>query len=154
MRSLSGGQVIPAIGHLPLARLGPAALQGYYAKKLETGVTSTTVHAHHRLLRTALGHAVRWGLIARNPAALTNPPRPQHRDVTVWDAEQVRLLLGEAKRSSCYYALYLTAMLTGMRQGELLGLRWQDVDFAMKTATVRQTVYRLGKRLTRRLAAS
>jgi integrase len=65
----------------------------------------------------------------------------------VWDAEQVRLFLGEAKHSSRYYGLYLTAMLTGMRQGELLGVRWQDMDFTMKTATIRQTVYRLGKRL-------
>src|SRR5262249_7648110 len=52
---------------------------------------------------------------------------------------------GEAKRNSRYYALYLTALLTGMRQGEMLGLRWQDIDWTLKTATIRQTFYRLGR---------
>ena len=146
--------VIPALGHIPLARLGPQAIQRYYSEvlarevKREGGmrpVTTTTVHAHHRLLRTALGHAVRWGHIARNPASMTNPPRPARRKVTVWDSEQVRLFLGEARRTSRYHALYLTALLMGMRQGELLGLRWQDVDFPTRTATIRQTYYRLGR---------
>jgi integrase len=138
--------IIPDLGPIPLGRLGPQAIQGYYSRQLERGVTSTTVHAHHRLLRTALGHAVRWNLIARNPAASTNPPRPQRRQVPVWDAEQVRLFLGEAKRGSRYYALYLTAILTGMRLGELLGLRWQDVNLLARTATIRGTFYRLGAR--------
>jgi integrase len=146
----------PVIGHVPLARLGPQTIQGLYANLLarevsrggvKRKVTSATVHAHHRLLRTALGHAVRWGHIARNPAAMTNPPRPQRRKVTLWDAEQVRLFLGEAKRTSRYYALYLMAIMTGMRLGELLGLRSQDVDLLAKTVTIRQTFYRLGARV-------
>jgi integrase len=148
--------VIPALGHVPLARLGPQALQRYYSgiltREVSRGggrrnVTTTTANAHHRLLRTALGHAVRWGVMARNPAAMTNPPRPQRRKVTVWDAEQVRLFLGEAKRTSRYCGLYLMAIMTGMRQGELLGLRWQDVDLLAKTVTIRQTFYRLGARV-------
>jgi integrase len=65
----------------------------------------------------------------------------------VWDDEQVRLFLAEAKRTSAYYALYLTALTTGMRQGELLGLRWKDVDLAAGVASVQQTLYRLGKTL-------
>ena len=80
--------------------------------------------------------------MARNPAAMTNPPRPQWSKATVWDIEQVRLFLGEAKRSSRYHALYLMAIMTGMRLGELLGLRWQDVDLLAKRVTIRQTFYR------------
>lgn len=60
------------------------------------------------------------------------------------DEEQVRLFLGEAKKTSPHYALYLTALLSGMRQGELLGLRWKDVDFTLGVASVQQTFYRLG----------
>jgi integrase len=151
--------IIPALGPLPLSRLGPQALQGYYGALCERTVRRrcegrlevvpirmATAHAHHRLLRTALGHAVRWGLIARNPAALTNPPRPQRRQVAVWDTEQVQLFLGVAKRTSPHYPLYLTAILTGMRLGELLGFRWQDVNLVMRTVTIRQTFYRLGRR--------
>jgi len=63
----------------------------------------------------------------------------------VWDEEQVRLFFAEAKRSSSFYRLYLTALLTGMRQGELLGLRWQDVDFLLGRLAVQHTFYRLGK---------
>ncbi len=63
----------------------------------------------------------------------------------VWDEEQVRLFLAEARRSSAYYALYLTALTTGMRQGELMGLRWKDMDLALGVASIQQTLYRLGK---------
>jgi integrase len=52
----------------------------------------------------------------------------------VWDEEQVRMFIAEAKRSSQYYLLYLAAVLTGMRQGELLGLRWKDVNFTQAVA--------------------
>jgi integrase len=148
--------LIPALGHIPLARLGPDAIQGYYSEMRGRDVRGRppgrkvgagTVRSHHRLLRTALGHAARWRLIAGNPATLTNPPRVERRHPDIWDPERVRLFLGEARRSSRYHALYLTAILTGMRQGELLGLRWQDVNLVQKTATIRQTLCRLGKRL-------
>ena len=61
----------------------------------------------------------------------------------VWDEEQIRLFLAEARRSSPYYPLYLTAILTGMRQGELLALRWQDVDWTYGRASIRQTLVRI-----------
>jgi len=64
----------------------------------------------------------------------------------VWDEEQVRLFLAEAKRSSPYYRLYLAALLTGMRQGELLGLRWKDLGPTLHVASVQQTFYRLGRK--------
>ena len=64
----------------------------------------------------------------------------------VWDQEQVRLFLAEAKRSSPYYRLYLAALLTGMRQGELLGLRWKDLGPTLGVASVQQTFYRLGRK--------
>jgi integrase len=69
--------VTQRLGVVPLARLTPAMIQGYYTEKRAEGLSPTTVHAHHRLLRLALGHAERWCLIPRNPAVRTNPPRPQ-----------------------------------------------------------------------------
>jgi integrase len=151
--------LIPSLGHIPLARLCPQDIQGYYSQMLQRDVRgrlpgrkvrASTVRSHHRLLRTALGHAVRWGLIARNPATLVNPPKVERRHPDIWDPERVRLFLGEAKRRSRYHALYLTAILTGMRQGELLGLRWQDVNLVQKTATIRQTLCRLGGRVVQK----
>ena len=134
----------PALGHIPLARLTVQAIQGYISYKLSEGLSSTTLLHHHRLLHEALKHAVRWGLLTRNPAEWADPPRTQRTEMHVWDEEQVRMFLAEAKRSSAYYPLYLAAVLTGMRQGELLGLRWRDVNFALEAVTVQQTLYRLG----------
>src|SRR5437867_9193226 len=62
----------------------------------------------------------------------------------VWDQEQTQVFLAEAKRSSSYYPLYLTAISTGMRAGELLGLRWSSIDFLLGTARVERTFYRMG----------
>jgi integrase len=63
----------------------------------------------------------------------------------VLDEEQVRLFLAEARRSSPHYALYLAAIMTGMRQGELMGLRWRDVDLVLGVAAIQQTFYQMGK---------
>lgn len=135
----------PALGSYPLGRLSPLAIQGYFRDRLERGLSSTTVRHHAMLLHEALRHAVRWGLLTRNPCDMVDPPRRRPAEVRVWDEEQVRLFLAQAKRASPYYRLYLAAVTTGMRQGELLGLCWRDVDLAMGTASVRRTFYRLGK---------
>jgi integrase len=65
----------------------------------------------------------------------------------VLDEEQTRLFLAEAKRSSSHYRLFLAAVLTGMRQGEVLGLRWRDINLTLGTISVQQTLYRLGKKV-------
>jgi len=146
-RSIVRVHVAPALGHVPLATLSGQTIQGYLSRKLQEGLSAATVHKHYRLLHEALGHAVKWGLVTRNPAVLADPPRPRRKEMRALDEEQVRLFLAEAKRSSPYYRLYLAAVTTGMRQGELLGLRWQDVDLALGTASVRQTFYRLGRQM-------
>jgi len=133
----------PALGHLPLSVVSPQAIQGYMSRKLQEGLSPTTVQHHYRLLHEVLGHAVKWGLLARNPAAMAQPPRRRRYEPKIWDEEQIRLFLAEAKRSSRYYPLYLTAIMTGMRAGELAGLRWQDVDLVTGVASVRQTLYRM-----------
>lgn len=138
-------QLTPKLGHVPLAQLSGQAIQGYLSGKLQD-YHPNTVHKHYRVLRQALGHAVKWGLLGRNPAAMADPPRLRRRDVNVWDEEQVRVFLAEARRASRLYPLFLTAIMTGMRQGELLGLRWTDVDLTLGVASVRQTFVRLGKR--------
>jgi len=97
------------------------------------------------VLHKALGQAVKLGLLARSPCEFVEPPRIRRPEMQVLDEEQVRIFLGEAKRSSRYYSLYLMAVLTGMREGELLGLRWKDVDLTLGVASIQQTFYRLGR---------
>ena len=137
----------PAIGLIPLQKLSPQAIEGYLTTKLRTGLSPTTVRHHAVLLHGALRRAVRWGLLARNPADMVDPPRRARPEVRVLDEEQSRLFLSEAKRSSSHYRLFLAALTTGMRQGELLGLRWKDADLVLGAASVQQTLYRMGKRI-------
>ncbi len=135
----------PALGHTPLARLSAQAIQSYFSKQLRGGrLSSTSLRYQFAVLNEALGHAVRWGLLVRNPCGFVDPPRPRSREMHVLDEEQARLFLAEAQRSSRHYLLYLTALLTGMRQGELLGLRWRDVDLATGAITIQQSLSRLG----------
>lgn len=136
--------LIPALGNVPLARLNPQIIQMHLSQKLAQGQNATSVQCHFAVLREALRHAVRWGLLAHNPTDSVDPPRRRRRDMQVWDEEQVRLFLAEARRSSNNYCLYLTAIPTGMRQGELLGPRWCDIDFVLGIASIQQTIYRLG----------
>lgn len=135
----------PTLGHIPLGRLAPQTIQGYLTSKLHTGLSPTTVRYHAAILHQALRQAVKWGLLAHNPVDRVDLPRRARVEMRVWDEEQVRMFLAEARRSSAYYALYLTALTTGMRQGELMGLRWRDVDLTLGVASIQQTLYRIGK---------
>jgi integrase len=115
-------------------------------EKRARGQSPATVHATHRTLRTALGCALREGKVKRNVAQLAQAPRVKRRTIPIWDSEQLTLFLGAAKRTCIRYPLFFTAVATGMRLGELLGLRWSDLDWASKCLFVRQTFYRLGQK--------
>jgi integrase len=141
--------ILPAIGRIPLAKLQPEHISRMLSSLSERGSLSpTTVRYVYSVLRTGLGHALRQGKIVRNVATLVDPPAKAHREQQPLSAEQVRTFLagihGDGRE-----ALYITALGTGLRQGELLALRWQDADLATGTVTVRNTL----QRFTRQLAA-
>lgn len=121
---------VPEIGHLPLARLTPQHVQRLYAGRLERGLSPTTVRHLHTTLHTALGQAAKWGVVARNVIGLVAPPRSTHREMSVLSPEQARALLAAASGDGLE-ALFVLALSNGMRQGELLGLRWKDVGLEM-----------------------
>jgi len=121
--------IIPELGHIRLQTLKPSDLEAFYSRKLQAGLSRRSVAFLHAVLRRALGHAERLGLIDRSPAGRVEPPRwnaPQAR--TLSPAEAARFL--EAARRSEYYPLFVLALATGMRKGELLALRCSDVDLA------------------------
>lgn len=141
----------PALGHVLLQKVLPMQIQAYYSKALESGrrdgkggLSRRTVQYHHAVLREALHHAVKWRLIALNPADACEAPRPEKTEMEVFNAEEVRQLLS-LTRGHEDEAIIKTALFTGMRQGELLGLRWRDVDLDQKVLHVQQTVGRLPK---------
>ena len=94
---------------------------------LQRGLSARTVLHTHRILKQALGHAVRWGLLIRNVAESATPPRPERKNTQMWDPETIDQFL-EVAKGSRYSNLYHLAILTGLRRSELLGLRWQNVD--------------------------
>jgi integrase len=115
----------------PLGRLEPGDLRRLYATKLSSGLSSTSVHHLHAVVHTALQRAVEDGIVGRNVAALVGRAnRPKVRRVemhTIADGEQPRRFL-EAARGERLEGLLVLAITTGMRRGELLALRWKDVD--------------------------
>lgn len=131
--------LVSEIGHLELAKLQPLHLQKLYADKLSTGLSARTVRYIHAILHRALGQAVRWQILHRSVADAVELPRVERKEMQTLDLEGVAKLLNAAAEDRLY-ALYLMAVTTGMRQGELLGLRWQDVDLAAGTVMIRQTL--------------
>jgi integrase len=132
---------IPQLGALRLARLGPVDLQQLYARKLTAGASPTSVHHLHAVLHRALRQAFEWGILVRNVADLVKPPRMTRREMSTLSPEQARALL-DAVAGDRLEALYVVGITTGMRQGEILGLRWVDVDLDGARAHVRTTLHR------------
>ena len=132
----------PDLGHIRLARLTPETIQLLLAKKLAQGLAPQTVRNIHATLRAALRQAERWSVLARNPASLVSPPRVAREELQPRSVEQAQAFL-QAVREDRLSALYYVAML-GLRQGEILGLRWEDLDFAVNTLRVQRTLQRYG----------
>jgi integrase len=127
---------LPEIGRQPLSKLAPQHLQRLYANRQEAGLSAMSIRHLHAVLHRALGQAARWGLVARNVADLVTPPRAERHEMQTLSPEQARAFL-EAAQGDRFHALYVLAASTGMRQGELLALRWQDVDLDRDTVQVR-----------------
>ncbi len=124
------------IAGVQIAQLRPAAIQAVLAaSKTPTRAYALAIG----VLRQALDRAVELHLIERNPAAGLKPPRIEHREMRVLSRDQVQAFLAAA-RADRYYALYALALFTGLRQGELLGLRWSDVDVTHGRLTVARTL--------------
>jgi integrase len=139
--------ILPTLGRLPIARLRPEQLDRLYAGLLAKGLSRTSVQHIHAILRRSLSQATRRGVIARNPTDLVDPPGRDHPEMQVLSIEQARALLAAARRPrhAALEALYVLALTTGMRRGELLALRWADVDVSRRTLTVTGTLQRVNR---------
>jgi integrase len=119
--------LVPTIGSVKLKKLSAMHVQGIYRSMLNRGLASRAVQYTHAVLHRALKQAVRWGLVPRNVCEDVNRPRLRREEMRPLDREQARCLL-EAAEGDRFEALYVLAVRTGMRPGELLGLKWEDVD--------------------------
>jgi len=154
-RGIVEKNIIPKLGHIPIRKLTAAHIEAFEAEQQREGWVKTCVQAQskrglsaqtvlhiHRTLSQALGHAVRLGVLIKNPAQQVKAPRPPVREIKILDKSEIATLISAAK-GTAIYAPVLVGLTTGVRRGELLGLRWSDIDLKGSTLTVNQSIERI-----------
>lgn len=130
----------PALGRVALTSLKPAAVQKHYTGLLASGLSPRSVRYVHVVLHKALQTALKLGLVARNVADGLDIPRARRPEMQTWNKDEMAAFL-EAAKGTQYYALFYTALYTGMRRSELLALRWSDIDFIYSQISVTRTLH-------------
>ena len=128
--------IVPALGRVQLQKLTAQQVQNFYTK-VGKQLSSTTVNTLHAMFHKALEDAVKWGLLARNVCDAVTAPRRAHYEIKPLTMEQANILLDAAKQDD-FEALWVLALTTGMRRGELLALKWQDINFEQAMLQVRR----------------
>ncbi|MDX3353312.1 tyrosine-type recombinase/integrase [Streptomyces sp. ME01-24h] len=132
--------LVPRLGSKRLESLSVADVRRFL-NGLERDTTGPTAKESHRVLRTALSAACREELVARNVAALVEPPRPRARELSPWTLDETLAFLAAARKDPLY-AAFVLAIAMGLRRGEIVGLRWADVDLDKRVLYVRQQTQR------------
>jgi integrase len=138
-RALLTHHAIPVLGATLIADVQPLQIQRLYGSLLSDGLSAGTVLNLHLVLTQAFGQAQRWGMIASNPVHGTQPPRPQRREPTVVDMATASKVIDLVQGTSLAAPVVL-ALSTGMRRGEILGLRWSDVEANLSVLHVRRSL--------------
>jgi integrase len=126
--------IAPLLGALPLTQLRPAQISAAYATALKSGrrdgkggLSPRTVHHMHRILKQALSVAVKWGMLAQNPAELVDPPKVERASMSALNLDQTARLLDHFRPTRSYVSVLL-GVLCGLRRGEITALKWKSVD--------------------------
>jgi integrase len=142
--------IVPLLGAITLVKLRPAQISSAWTSALASGhrghggrgrggtLSARTVHHMHTVLKAALGRAVRWEMLIRNPAEAVDPPRPERAAMTTYDMPQTAELIEVATGTRMLVPIVLAA-LCGMRRGEIAALRWEQVDLARGQLSVIQS---------------
>ncbi len=138
--------IVPHIGGVALARLTPVHVQGLLSAMEKAGASPKLRLLVYGVLHRAFRQAVQWGMVPRNVCEAVARPRAPRPTMHTFNADQVRQLL-TAARGDRLEALYVLAVTTGMRQGELLGLQWEDVDLDHGTVQIRHQLQEVAGQL-------
>jgi integrase len=149
-RYIIKAHLLPALGSMPLNQLQPQHLMNYYGRALSQGridgkggLSARSVLYHHRILSEALDHAVKMGYVVRNVAEAVQPPRPDRATVSTLSRFNIERFLDAAQKTP-YYVFYSTLLYTGLRRGELLALKWHNLDLDQGMLHVTESAYKLG----------
>jgi integrase len=161
-RGIVERNIVPKLGPVPLSKLTAAHIEAFEAEQHregwvkdrakiagkkdltaeKRGLSAQTVLHIHRTLSQALDHAVRLAFLFKNPARQVKPPRPPSREIKILDKSEITTVIEAARRLDLYVPV-LVAVTTGVRRGELLALRWSDVDLKGSNLTVNQSLERI-----------
>lgn len=134
-------RIIPELGHIKLTDLKPIHVQKFYSKLVDEGMSAEYIRFLHSILRSALNTAVKWQLIQKSIMTSVEVPRLSRKEKQTWTLEQAQQFLEYAKQKGTRrYIVYLLAIYTGMRRGEIFGLRWKDIDFENGKISINQTL--------------
>jgi integrase len=131
----------PALGKYPLARLSVARVQAFLNDQLAAGQSIRRVQIMRTVLSSALTRAMREELVVRNVARLAELPAWERKPITPWTAAEARAFL-EAAKDDPLYPAFVFLLLYGLRRGEVLGLRWRDIDEDDREIRIRQQIHR------------
>jgi integrase len=145
-KSVADHHIVPVLGRKRLKELAPGDVDQLMAMKMDSGLSVSTVRRIRSVLAQALTQAIRWGSVNRNVASLTRGPRQTRKEGRTFTPSQARSLLAslQGHRNEALYSLMLS---TGLRRGEALGLRWDDLDFDDGMLLVQRQLKREGGRL-------
>ena len=154
-RGYIDNHIKPSIGKIPLSKLSSLNLQKFYKKFLSggkvewiesksqpKGLSAKTVRNINQVISSAMDFAIDQKLISTNPTDGCAPPKLEHREMKTLSAEQLAAFLHEARESGVF-ELYYIELATGLRRGELLGLKWEDIDLEGGTIQVRRQIARI-----------
>jgi len=133
--------IVPTLGKILLKDLRPDHVQSLYTMKLAGGTSPRTTRMIHAVLHRALNHALSLGLVIRNVSDVVTRPKVPRKEMKTLDDYQVRQLI-QAAEGSRFQILFWIAVTTGLRQGELLGLKWSDVDWQTGRVQIQRQVQR------------
>lgn len=147
--------IVPILGGVVVTKLRPAQIAAAYTTALTSGrrkgtggLSPRTVHHMHRVLKQALGQAVRWEILHRNPCDAVDPPKVERKPMQTYDLPQTAMLI-EAMRGRRLLIPALLAALCGLRRGEIAALRWRAIDLDAGSMSIAESVEQLKKRAIR-----
>lgn len=136
---LINGHLIPYFNKQVISSITTYQLDCFYSEKLEEGYSAKTIRELHSLLRRAFEQAIKWSLLKFNPAFNATPPKEKIKERHTWSKNDIKKFIDTAKLSD-EETIYIIAIFTGMRRGEILGLKWQDIDFDLKKIYVTRSL--------------
>ncbi|WHX68241.1 site-specific integrase [Peribacillus frigoritolerans] len=123
----------------PLSKITTEDIDAFYNLKLDEEYSTSTIRKLHQLLNQAFGQAVKWKKISFNPVINADPPSVKKEEMKIWSFDEIDSFLNHCKGER-HYLTFLLAIYTGMRKGELLGLKWSDIDFGKKSIRIQRSL--------------